>query len=53
MIFAYWTVYVLIGILWLWRFIKEQPKELNNNVIASLFIVCVWPIDIIYNMFKK
>jgi hypothetical protein len=54
MIFSYWIVYVLIGILWLWRFVKQQPKDFgNNNVIASLFIVCAWPFHIIYDMFKK
>lgn len=52
MLFMYWTIYVLIGILWLWRFSKKQPKNKEYNVIGSLFITVMWPFHMIYNFFK-
>lgn len=54
MLFIIWTIYVLLGISWLYVFIERyvvQPYDFN--MLGSLFIVCFWPAHIGYRVFKK
>ena len=45
-----WIVYVLIGTLWLYQFSKKNEV---NNIIATLYIITLWPIFIVYDLFKR
>ena len=50
-----WGVYLLCGSLWL-NWLVLNKKIGDSNVIASLFIVTVWPAHLVFELiryFKK
>jgi len=47
-----WFIYLVLGIIWLNHLVKEDYLE-EHNVIASLIILMIWPIHMIYTKIKK
>lgn len=52
LLLALWTVYVGLGIAWL-NYLVQKNYLLESNVIASLFILIIWPIHMFYTKIKK
>ena len=50
-----WGLYLSCGILWLkWLILKNKLSE--SNVIASILIVSIWPVHLVFELiryFKK
>jgi len=51
-LFGIWTLYVLLGIIWL-NYFSNKRKIQSENVIGSLMIVTLWPLHIIYELIRK
>jgi hypothetical protein len=52
LLLALWTVYIGLGIAWL-NYLVQKNYLLEHNVIASLIILMIWPIHMIYTKIKK
>jgi hypothetical protein len=50
--FIFWSIYVLIGILWLY-FLVEDNWTTEWNQLGSIALVVIWPFHIIYYFWRK
>ncbi len=52
MIFIVWAIYVLLGLLWL-NFLVNKDWVNEWNQLGAIFLVCIWPIHIVYYLSKR
>jgi hypothetical protein len=46
-----WSLYLTCGLLWLkWLILKD--KMVDGNIIASIFIVTVWPAHLVFELIR-
>jgi hypothetical protein len=50
--FIFWSIYVLVGILWLY-FLVEDSWTTEWNQLGSIALVVIWPFHIIYYFWRK